>query len=495
MVRKPPEWLAELKLDTPPRPRESSIDGPRAMLTYSRLPLFDRMASAILIFTAAIAISPRARAQPEPRGPSGPPPESTPAPRPDVFLGFESDPFSPEFNRDRGQPVSPPPATQDDLTLDILQEPDGPYVNFGDFVRVVRSVDPRAQGEWDGLMGVFRISAAGRNLQALAHQPVLVIDGRYRPVTRPIKVRSGSVLLPLESVKVLLEALKFDFEIEGETAAVAEPAARERPRDGAVGPRPAGAASPAIPIALIPAPAGASAPDETETFLTHQGSLLSTIGERGALPPVEAPEGPIGLTWGQLADAAHRAAPRRLTLIHDAELADLARRTANFVTGGVGLEVRLIPVDRKRADPALLSEVARAGGDLALDLMLAGEPGADAPDPAGAFEIWAVHEALWPGETGERPEPRRTEDPYRPHQFHNLALASLLRVELSRSFAEWTVRQTLAPAYLLRRIEAPAAAAVIPRGILDGGGPELDRVATALAGGLIAYCRGIESAL
>jgi hypothetical protein len=435
--------------------------------------------------------------------------EPPPVPPPDdnAFLGFERDPF--QDNPSAAQPEAP----QQELTLELRNEPDGIYVSFTDFLNVLRSIDAGAHGEWDGVLGMFRITAAGRSMQALANQPVLVIDGRYRAVSKPLRVRGSLVLVPIESVKLLLKSLNFEFEIEGEaptpTPAPLGSPVSPAPTPGAGAPQgnatspQATAAAPSVPMSIVPPrtqdsmTGGSGAP-----AFTSGGPLVSPLINQ-SLPPLEAPNtgGTVmGLTWGQLADSRHTQPPRRLTLVCDAALQPVAERIYGLVARALGLDVSIVPVIAGRDHPLLVGELTRTRPDMVVDLML-GPSLPDAADAAAAstaqigFEVWAVHEALWPAEARATPgSARSVQQMFRMHQFQNLALGAMLRGELSRGFPERNVHYSLMPAYLLRRADAPSAAVLLPAAILNDETGDLDRASRAIAGGIVAYCRGMESA-
>jgi hypothetical protein len=368
-----------------------------------------------------------------------------------------------------------PAAASLDLSLEVRSEPDGSYVTFAELIRVIRQIDAQAQSRWDGLAGVFRVEAQGRSLQALSNQPVLVVDGRTVAVDKPIRVMSGVALVPLESVNAILGALGIDLALDEEPAGpsmgspegpgtVAEALTRRRPRPG---------------------------------MLSPDDSLLGEIG-RPAMAQLDLPQvGPsvAGLTWSQLADRAHSRPPRRVTIAYDREMEGLARRLGAQVQRIGDLEITLLDVRGRRDDDALLIRIAQSRPDVFLDLVST-PAGGEAAGAGLAFEVWSVHEALWG--SGPAPATGQTAPPihelYRVHQFHNLALGSVLRTELARGFPGGAVRHELAPSYLLRRVDAPSAAIVVPADYGQGDDRELDRVVRALAGGFAGYYSGVRSA-
>lgn len=431
--------------------------------------------------------------------PAQEPPPAEPPPVQEEVFGFERDPF-----QDSSQPGNN--QNEQELTLELRNEPDGPYVAFTDFLNVLRSIDPNAHGEWDGILGVFRITAAGRSMQALANQPVLVIDGRYRAVSKPLRVRGGVVLVPIQSVQLLLKALNFEFEIEGgaDTAVPTPPPDPNQPSVSAppTGPVEEETPPPTVPMSIV-APrvtpsSSASSPLAPSTVAPLVSPLINE-----SLPPLETPNfgGTVsGLTWGQLADALHSRAPSRLTIVCDPPLTAIAERVSVLLSRAIGLDVTIHTARGGRDNPGLIGDVTRSRPDLAIDLMLVPGPanapeGEVIPESQAGFEVWAVHEALWPGE-GRAPAggARPMHQMYKLHQFQNLALGSMLRGELSRGFPERNVNYSLTPSYVLRRVDAPSAAVLLPLQVLNDESGDVDRVARAIAGGVVAYCRGIESA-
>lgn len=443
------------------------------------------------------------------------PPDET-----EVF-GFESDPFA-EFN-EPSRIFNPPQADSSELetaaaptTIVVHEEPDGSYLSFNNFLTIIQTFDPTARGEWDGLMGMFRLTVSGRSLQVLANQPVLVIDGRYRPVEKPLRVRGATVLVPLESARIIAETIGLALELEQATSR----AQTSTPRKVAPPARGADAALPSFtPSSPDPSQTRAAArlhtarsdkperadatPTDSEApllgglrsnrLLTGISIVSPRLGE--ALAPIQIPAvgaSVAGLTWGQLVDFAHDRAPDRIVLTSDSILEPLADRIAQFVTRALAADVAVIVIEDRRHIDSILSDLNNQNPDIVLDLI------ADSTARGGGdgFALWTVHEALWPGiGSSEDAAARPLNELYRIHQFQSLALGSMLRGELARGFPNREIRHSLAPVYLLRRSDAPSASLVIPVGVFENDGAELDRCARAAAGGLIAYCRGIQTAL
>lgn len=396
---------------------------------------------------------------------------STPTPIPQTSFAAPPAVVLPDADASEDSAETSATVGDEDLSLEIQNEPDGPYVTFTELLRVIRQVDPGAQARWDGLLGVFRIESSGHSLQVLSNQPVLVVDGRTVPVTRPIRVRGGIALIPASSINAILEALEFDFAL------------------------PESLGGPALGAASSAAPAR----EETGTpqrrprpgMLSSDDALIPELGG-GAMAQLDIPEvdaSVAGLTWAELTDYAHPRAPRRMTIVYDSAFHSLADALGR-VARRTGLsEVSLLSVESRRDDPAFITRVAQSRPEILLDLMSSG-----AGDER-KFEVWTVHEALWSApKREEENRARLMHELYVVHQFHNLALGSVLRAELARSFPDGTVRHELSPCYLLRRVDAPSAAVVIPEELAEGKDRELELVARAIAGGFAGYYRGVKSA-
>ena len=199
--------------------------------------------------------------------------------------------------------------------------------------------------------------------------------------------------------------------------------------------------------------------------------------------------GSIGLSWAQLADLAHRRPPSRVLIVADREL----ERAAQVVADGLrseGLEAEVIvPPLRARAGSGLVEQVTTRRPDLVVDLMAAANAEA-AEQSEGALSIWVVNSALWPQDQG--PAATALEGPrvYRRHEFQSLALGSLLRTHVGDLFKEAPVTYELAPLYLLRRVDAPAAAVHVPTEAATDA-EQSERVGQAVLAGVADYIRGM----
>lgn len=450
--------------------------GPRLLRPLAALAV---MGSSVLTFgpgpvgaLAQEAQPPSRRSSPFERGPGASPgaSASTPTPIPQtavreapaVVLPPSTSAASPGAAR----------ATDADLSLEVQNEPDGAYVTFSELLRIIRQIHPDARANWDGLLGVFRLEAAGHSLQALSERPILVVDGRTLAMVKPLRVRDGIALIPAATVNEIFRSLDFEFQLP----------------EGSL---PSGASQASGPSSVAPGGSPDGRPASRTDALASGGSLLSEVST-SAIPPIDLPqlgESIAGLKWADLTDYAHPREPRRMTLVYDEAFGALAQAVAELSRRAGGLEVAMVEVAGRRDDPALIAQIARSQPEVLLDLVSL--PG----DKDRRFQIWTVHEALWsPRAKGPGPEARSLQELYAPHQFHNLALGSMLRSELARAFPDSTVRLELSPCYLLRRVDAPSAAILIPEKLAGGDDRELERIARAVGGGFVGYSAGLRSA-
>ena len=67
-------------------------------------------------------------------------------------------------------------------------------------------------------------------------------------------------------------------------------------------------------------------------------------------------------------------------------------------------------------------------------------PEGEAADAAmdRSVDIWAAHEALWPGDAAAAEPPA-----YRKHQYQNIALGAMVRGELAKSYSKGSIRFSL----------------------------------------------------
>lgn len=354
-----------------------------------------------------------------------------------------------------------PTAAQDSLTtspqsvsFEIIEEPDGEYVSLAGFLELLRTIDEQARGEWDGQLRLVRIEALDHKLQAFASRPAVLIDSAYQSAPKPVRFKDGVALLPMATVAVLFEALGIAFDLEGE----------QQPD-------------------TIP---GEAAPSLFTTPDPFNRSKRAPLGPEFQMP--ESLAEVEGLTWGQLADYAHRAPPRRLLFVCDPELQALAEKTGAYIARATDLDFDTLALEEQTSKSDLLDHIAGSGADLLIQLMRT--QSSEARSPRG-FEVWTVHEALWPARSSLEPAQKPVgRDLYQVHQFHNLAFGSMLGREVAKAFPSVPTRYTLSPVYLLRRVDMPSAAVLVPEGLAASESAELDRAARALAGGVVGYYLG-----
>lgn len=70
-----------------------------------------------------------------------------------------------------------------------------------------------------------------------------------------------------------------------------------------------------------------------------------------------------------------------------------------------------------------------------------------------------------------------------------MALGSLLREKLGQQFPNQEITYELAPSYLMRRLDAPAATVLVPG---EGRDERTQRLADAAAAAIAAYVRGMS---
>ncbi len=372
-----------------------------------------------------------------------------------------------------------------ELSLTLIREGGGNSLLMQEFFDVVEEYYPEARSEWDIRSEEMRIEAGGHQLRALGRQPAVVIDGRLVPVERPIVVRGGRVLIPERTARLLFQTLAIEVIADEPEAA---PAPAVPPVGAAATPAPTPGVTPAATAAIPPTPAGGPQP-VTMRPPERRTPVAPAPGGAPALQAPAAMAGSIGLSWAQLADLAHRRPPSRVLIVADREL----ERAAQVVADGLrseGLEAEVIvPPLRARAGSGLVEQVTTRRPDLVVDLMAAANAEA-AEQSEGALSIWVVNSALWPQDQG--PAATALEGPrvYRRHEFQSLALGSLLRTHVGDLFKEAPVTYELAPLYLLRRVDAPAAAVHVPTEAATDA-EQSERVGQAVLAGVADYIRGM----
>lgn len=374
-------------------------------------------------------------------------------------------------------PATPPSGGGEEVNFTILREPDGEYVAHTDFLEVLRRADASAGSSWQNVQGVLRLTVSGHEFQIFEKRPVLIMDGQQQVMPRALRVKRGAILLPLESVNAIFKAV--GIEIQGMTPpAAATPANVAAPVDATASP------------ATVPAVSGVASPPGP---MSTPGSLFaSPVTNPTPLPALETPSvgpGNKGITWADLVDPRHQNPPRKITLVADAELARLSDRLKAMLDSGLQVQTSVVEARSRRGGALLVERVRGTQPELVVDLMLGPDEGSDA-FTRGSLEVWSVHEALWPANYNQMSDPINS---YLPHQFHNLALGSMLRGELSRSFPAYEVKFELSPSYLLRRVDAPSVAVVIPPSVF-GRGQEVDYIARSIAAAVMNYYNGVQAA-
>jgi hypothetical protein len=360
----------------------------------------------------------------------------------------------------------------------------------------------------------------------------MIVDGKLETAERAVMARKGSVLIPMTTVQALLDRLGVEFEtnLEGDAPQAAAPPVATpvatpvampavtpvMPPAPLPGPIPVapdvavdGATSaPATAASPLPAPAPATAPAVPAVVL----SAIETAGEAPApalpgAPETVAPQPQaalagkadvVGLSWGELADLAHRTPPQGIVIVHDPYLEGVARRLREKLSALPGVRAALIPSMGGGQDREAICTRAQASlPELLVDLLAYPTESAEDAPGAAPMRVWVVHQALWPRDRQAAAGEQGAALHYKRHQFQNLALGSLMRNELGRQFPDRLVLYELSPSYLLRRIDAPSAALLVPLPPGDAP-PPLDadheeRLARAAYATLAGYIRGMAS--
>ncbi len=423
----------------------------------------------------------------------------------------------------RAQPAEPAAAQREPLKLEIKTVGNQQVVAVQKLMNVLASdaLFPGASNSWDSERGVLRIQANNVSMDLLSRQAAMVVNGRTKPLAQPIMLRQGEVLIPVETVQVVFQSLNVDFSLPAKKA-TPSPSAADVPEisPGLLSARATPSPSPTTVPTATPAPTQtpvttpATLATATPAITTARGEApplvlpsVATATQPGAKPaeqantPIEAPKNltkQASLTWGQLADTAHRRPPSRVTILCDRPLEAVAQSASAGLQQGEATSVNLVVAnDGKRNNDQLLAQVLLTQPELVIDLQADTSLSATASDLA-TYRVWVAHEALWPQDrqTGGAPAPTDQNIlRYRRHQNQNLALGSLLRTELGRHFTDQSVYYELSPGYLLRRLDAPATAVVIPVGP-DGAPPEQalkEQLAESITTAVKAYINGMKS--
>jgi len=365
-------------------------------------------------------------------------------------------------------------APTESVAIEVLDEPDGAYLSPESLRGILKQVDSNARVEWDSPAGVLRIDAGGRQMQAVLKTAVLDIDGTTRAVPTPLRMKSSGVIVPMQTAKLILAALNLELEIAEE--------------------------SPAAPLSQSGSLTMRMS-DESDVLEEAGFNTSSPARARSsALPEIVLPQGvagETGLTWSQLGDSRHSQAPRKLLITFDAELERFATEMRNEIIALGGPDAQLMKFTGKRNDPRAVAQVVGQYPDLHVDLMLSPTASAEGTGSGRAtwgIEIWTAHDALWPGDReATEDSPQAVQFPYRQHQYHNLALGSLVRSELYSVFPGRSVLLELAPAYLLRRMNAPCIAILISPAMVNERGAAASNAAEAAGVGVAQYVRGMQA--
>lgn len=413
-------------------------------------------------------------------------------------------------------------AEPESYTLNIYYEGGGKTVQVQDLIDLIHTLAANADVKWDLAAGIMVIENGSQKIQVLASVPTVIVNGQEKTVSRKVLVRQDGVYIPIDTVKLVFDAMGVNFDIKDETPA-GEPAPTPAPTGNTPAvplpgvplaqPTPPPVPRPPVPVATpdapLPTPAAAvgvtSATQGPEVAMAVPAvpipkvlpSFKAAPADAGGavtadLPPLQPPASQAakitGLTWGQLADLTHRTPPRRLTIVYDGPFRSAAETLAEQWRRTAGLEVNLVPVNNLRRDSdGLVSRVAATQPELLIDLV--NSPLEDKDLDGETFAVWTVHHALWPKDRAPAGRTPAATSLYLRHEFQSMALGSLLRFELGRQFPSRTITYELSPSYLLRRVDAPAAVVLIPgAGDAESG----KRLVSAVSEAVGAYLRGMS---
>lgn len=406
----------------------------------------------------------------------------------------------------RGQTPAPTPSGEVTVNMNLISEGGESFVLMQDLLAAIKSFDASANGNFDPAHQMLRITAGGKKIDVL-RQNYLVIDQKMEKAERGLAVRQGRVLIPESTVRRIVAVL--NMVVIDQTPAPAATATPARP------------ALPTIPINVIATPTATVTPampttrttvrvPPTDTLMTSTTIASPTTPRqppvlmvpsaptrtRAQLPegetPLQPPQslaGKIGLSWSQLADLAHRQPPSRITIVADRNLAPIAERIASDLHERVQVESTVVMASGgQRAADTLVGQVDTTRPELVVDLT-ASRHASEKREAINEYSIWVVNSSLWPRAAGVDSGMQ----PFKIHEFQSMALGSLLRTELGRQFSDQTITYGLAPSYLLRRVNAPSAAVVVPlTAKQDTIEPErVERVATAVSNAVVSYIHGM----
>lgn len=356
------------------------------------------------------------------------------------------------------------------------------YILMQDLFTMVDSLFADSYAAWNPVDGRMELSADGHSFQVLAGEPALIIDGARQAVEQSILVRSDRVLVPKTTVDRILALLEVEYVVPA--------------------PEPGRAVeAPAIPAGLLDSALTAAARPQSALLPAVRLSATTPTADAGARPTIlSAPEGwheAASLTWGQLADLRHRQPPAIILLICNSRMEPATRQVRDRLRSDPRIrQVMVLTVDEPRRDqPGLVRQANARRPELVIDLngYVAAERADPTPEPV---RVWVVGDVIWPGSRlGERSAAIRPEDAYRAHQFHGWALGSLLHSELTRRLPDRSSSFEFAPSWLLRRLDAPAVALLVP---LEPGeqplepGPMREQLVWAVSQAVTRYLDGME---
>lgn len=389
------------------------------------------------------------------------------------------------------------------VNMNLITEGGENFVLMQDLLAAIQSFDPQASGNYDPGHQMLRIKAGGKQIDVL-RQNYIVIDQKMEKSDRPLAVRQGRVLIPESTVRRIIAVLNMvvidQTPTPAATATPARPALPTIPINALGSPT-----LPVVPISPTTKTTTAETPTTGPAIMTPIAPRLAPVlivpsaptrartpateGETPLQPPPSL-AGSIGLSWSQLADLAHRQPPSRVTIVCDRTLAPIAQRIGADLHERVQVESSVVTVSGgQRAQDTLVGQVDNTQPQLVIDLM-ASRQASDRPDALNEYSIWVVNSSLWPRTAASD----SVTQSFKIHEFQSMALGSLLRTELGRQFSDQTITYGLAPSYLLRRVNSPSSAVVVPlAGKQESVEPErVERIATAVSTAVVSYIHGMS---
>lgn len=415
--------------------------------------------------------------------------------------------FSIASGRAQAPATGPAPSGEVTVSMNLITEGGENFVLMQDLLAAIQSFDPQASGNYDPdpSQQMLRIKAGGKQID-VPRQYYLLIDQIKEKTDRPLAVRQGRVLVPESTVRRIVTVLNMvvidQTPTPDATATPAKPVLPTIPINVLGSPTlPATPTAPTtktttrVPIATGPTTGPAIVmpvtPRQVPVLIVPSAPTRGTPASDGetTLQPPPSFAGSIGLSWSQLADLAHRQPPSRVTIVCDRLLAPIAQRIGADLHERVQVECSIVTVSGgQRAQDTLVGQVDNTQPQLVIDLM-ASRQASDRPEAINEYSILVVNSSLWPRTTASD-----SSQSFKIHEFQSMALGSLLRTEIGRQFSEQTIAYGLAPSYLLRRVNAPSAAMVIPlTSKQEAVEPERgERIATAVSTAVVSYIHGMS---